>query len=224
MAMFDKLEKSFKIYDMKKFLTLALMVAVGLISLCGFGGAEVASALESGLSATVIASRCEIYEGADFSSPPITDNDGEKIYLWHGDKVTIMSIQGDWAGVRCENQREGFVYKYYLTQNTSQVVYPVFNASVLHDEAVLYDMDYADTTHRLQKGDRVLVYQSFNEKETYTAVQVVLADGSLYNGYMLTKDVSPDGISGVLIAGITIIIALVTIVLSIVYIKKKKKK
>ena len=46
-------------------------------------------------------------------------------------------------------------------------------------------------------------------------MQVVLEDGSLYNGYMLTKEVSPDGISGLLVAGISIIIALVTIVLSI---------
>ncbi len=209
---------------MKRFWVFALLFAVGITSLLGFGDTAVASALESGLSATVIASRCEMYEGADFSSPTVTNAEGEKVYLWHGDEVTIMSIQGDWAGVRCEDRTEGFVYKYYLTQNTSQIVYPVFNASVLHDDAVLYDVDYVDTTHRLQKGDRVLVYKSFNEKETYTAVQAVLDDGSLYNGYMLTKDVSPDGISGVLIAGITIIIALVTIVLSIVYIKKKKKK
>ncbi len=187
-----------------------------------FGGGQT-FALDAGATASVIASRCQMYERADFSSQVVTDADGQIIYLRHNQQVEVISIEGDFAQVETQEDAQGFVYKYYLTQNTSQVVYPVFNASVIADNAVVYDMDFADTDFRLQKGDRVLVYKSFSEKKEYTAVQVVLDDGSLYNGYMLTKEVSPDGISGLLVAGITIIIALVTIVLSIIFIKKKKK-
>lgn len=56
------------------------------------------------------------------------------------------------------------------------------------------------------------------------AVQIVLEDGSLYNGYMLKADIEPDGISATLIVGITIIVAVATIILSLLFIKKKKKK
>ena len=207
---------------MKKIMLFAFAILLCLTTPLTFGGGQV-FALDAGLSASVIASHCQMYERADFSSQVVTDEEGQIIYLHHNQKVEVLSIEGDFAQVETAENVQGFVYKYYLTQNTSQVVYPVFNASVIADDAKIYDMDLADTGFRLQKGTRVLVYKSFSEKKDYIAVQVVLDDGSLYNGYMLTKEVSPDGISGLLVAGISIIIALVTIVLSIVFIKKKKK-
>lgn len=186
-----------------------------------------AFALEHGQSATVIASRCNLYKNADFSSEKILITIEEdapvEYYLKHNDVVDVLEFENDFALVSTTDQVEGWVYKYYLTQNSSQTVYPVFNATIRND-SIIYDMDLNESGFEVKKNQRVYVYKSFSEKENYTAVQVVLEDQSLYNGYILTKNVNPDGISGLLISAISIIIAGVTIVLSIVFIKKKKKK
>lgn len=183
-------------------------------------------ALESGQTATVIASRCLVYEHPDFSSNQTMveiEGEAQPLKLTHKQEVEILDLEGDFAKIKTANNIEGYVYKYYLTQNTPQQVYPVFNARIRSD-TILFDLDYQNSGYALTKDDRVFVYKSFSEKKEYTAVQVVLEDQSLYNGYVLTKDVAPDGISGILIAGISIIAAAVTIVLAIVFMKKKKKK
>ena len=185
-----------------------------------------AFALELGQSATVIASRCNLYKNADFSSEKVmttTEQESVEYFLQHNDVVDVLEIENDFALVETTDEIEGWVYKYYLTQNSSQTVYPVFNATIRND-SVIYDMDLNESGFEVKKNQRVYVYKSYSEKENYTAVQVVLEDQSLYNGYVLTKNVNPDGISGLLISAISIIIAGVTIVLSIVFIKKKKKK
>lgn len=189
-------------------------------------GDSFSSALAINKEAIVIASRCQVYKGSDFSSEKLTiEIEGQEILyrLKHKEIVDVLSVYGDFALVKTGKDIEGYVYKYYLTQNSSQQVYPVFNASIRND-TILYDMDFQNSGHAMPKGKRVFIYQSFNEKEEYTAVQVVLEDQSLYNGYISTKDLAPDGISGILIAGISIIAAAVTIVLSLLFMKKKIKK
>ena len=81
-----------------------------------------------------------------------------------------------------------------------------------------------DTGLIAKKDTRIFIYSGFNEKKQYTPVQLVLEDGSLYNGYIKTADIKPDGISSLLIIGISIIAAAVTIILSLVFIQKKNKK
>lgn len=183
------------------------------------------SALEVGVEARVIASHCDIYSEADFSSERLTiivDQEEKPLRLKHGEIVDVVDIQNDFALVET-SQHRGYVYKYYLTQNTPQTVYPVCNATIRRDTQVL-DMDFQPTLHQATKGTRVFIYKSYTEKKGHTSIQLVLDDQTIYNGYVLTKDVKPDGISGLLIAGISIIAAAVTVVLSIVFIKKKKKR
>ena len=85
-------------------------------------------------------------------------------------------------------------------------------------------------TSILSAIDTIKAFLSFptrknvDSEEDFVAVQIVLEDGSLYNGYMLKADIEPDGISATLIVGITIIVAVATIILSLLFIKKKKKK
>lgn len=213
---------------MKKILILCLFMLMAFSSV-SFSATN-SFALEIGKTATVIASRCCLYENADFSSNKLTLSSGEEepsiFYLKHGDKVDITEDQNDFVKIiytQNKNQTiHGWAYKYYFTQNTSQSVYPVFNATIRTD-TIIYDMDYQNSGYSAKKNQRVFIYKSF-EQEGYTAVQVVLENQTLYNGYVLKKDVNPDGVSGLLIAGISIIIAGVTIVLSLVFIKKKKKK
>lgn len=213
---------------MKKIFSL-FMIAFMTLSLFAFGlnGEFSSSAIEIGQEAKVIASRCEVYESADFESDKVTILVGEQneiYYLWHGDVVDVLLEEGDFIKIKTESDIEGYVYKYYLTQNTSQVVYPVFNGTIRNDDVVVYDLDFQPSAYSLSKGERVFIYKGYSEKEGFTSVQVVLQDQTLYNGYVLTKDVKPDGISGLLIAGISVISAGVTVTLSIVFIKKKKNK
>ena len=167
-----------------------------------------------------------MYTEADFNSDKIVIIEDEKtllVELWHGDEVKVESIGEKFALVTTNDNIEGYIYKYYLSNNASQSVYPVFNAS-LRKESVIYDIDQNPTDYIGEKGTRVYIYQGFDDDKEFTAVQIVLEDGSLYNGYVLTANVNPDGVSGLLIIAISIIVAGVTIILSLVFIKKKKDK
>lgn len=212
---------------MKKYfpLFIAILTLVSIFSL-GLTNESLSFALESGQSAKVIASRCAVYTSADFLSDKITvtaEEEEKTYYLYHDDIVEVLSLENDFALIKSEQDIEGYVYKYYLTQNTPQVVYPVFNGTIRKDTQI-FDLDLASSGYTAKKGQRVFIYKAFDTKEDYTSVQVVLDDGSLYNGYVLKKDVNPDGISSLLIVGISVIASAVTIILSIVFIKKRKKK
>lgn len=182
-------------------------------------------ALTQGAEAKVIVSRCYLYADSSFSAEIVTYEEGEntlQVILHYGDEIEVKGFKEDFVLVSTNGEIEGYIYKYYLTDNTSQIVYPVFNAS-LRKTSVLYDIEQKPTEYKIKKGSRVYIYEGFKDKEKRTAVQVVLEDGSLYNGYISTANINPDGVSGLLIIAISIIIAGVTIVLSIIFIKKKKK-
>lgn len=173
--------------------------------------------------ATIIASRCYLYSSASFDSEIVKVEDDD-YYAKLNDVFVIESYDGDFAFAHNKSTPEikGYIYKYYLTQNSSQTVYPVFNASIRND-TTLFDVDKNEVSTVL-KNTRVYIYAGFNDKEEYTPVQIVLEDGSLYNGLILTKDVNPDGVSSLLIVAISVISACVTVVLSVVFIKKSKDK
>lgn len=197
-----------------------------LLGIIPFSHSGFSQAITEGSQAKVIVSKCNLYTEANFTSEKVTYIEGENtilVVLNHGDNVTIKSLNGDFAYITTEDEKEGYIYKYYITDNNSQAVYPVFNASIRKDTKI-YDIDKNATEYTAKKDTRVYLYKGFNDKEKYTAVQIVLEDESLYNGYIKTEDIKPDGVSGLLVAAITIIIAGVTIVLSLVFIKKKKKK
>ena len=170
----------------------------------------------------IIASHCYLFSSPSFESEKIMSGDSELV-LYHNDKVIILQEDGDFLLVKTDEQdKEGYVYKYYVTSNSSQDVYPVFNATIRND-SIIYDIDKNPTEWKAKAGSRVYIYGGFNEKGM-TAVQVVLEDGSLYNGYVNSVDLKPDGISSTLIVGISVIAAAVTIILSIIFLKKTKKK
>ena len=205
------------------FLFILINIALTIIP---FSPVQYSDALTEGGKAKVIVSRCYLHTADSLSSEKVTYAQGEDtilVVLEYGDIVNIESVTGEFAFVTTANEKEGYIYKYYITQNTSQAVYPVFNASVRKD-TIIYDINKNATEYTAKKGTRVYIYKGFDDKEKYTAIQIVLDDESVYNGYILTEDIDPDGISGVLIIAISIIVAGVTIILSLVYIKKKKSK
>ncbi len=210
---------------MKKISLILLTLCITLLPL--FSGNLFCSAsdypLEEGCYTTVISSKCDLYLEPSFISPKITVEENI-ISVKHNQQVKVISVEGDFALIKFQKQ-EGYVYKYYLkpTQNTSQYIYPVTNATIRNDTKI-YDLQLSDSELPLaKKNTRVYLYNGFDDKKEYTSVQIVLESGELYNGFIKTADIKPDGVSGLLIAGISIIAASVTVILSLVFIKKKKK-
>ncbi len=201
---------------------LALILAIMFLALPLSCGAFLSSAstfnLEIGKEAQIISSKCDLYLQPSFASEKLKD--GETVVSFkHGAIVLVKELSEDFALIE-KDEIEGWAYKYYLTQNTSQNVYPVFNGKIRNNTSI-YDLEMKDTGLIAKKDTRIFIYSGFNEKKQYTPVQLVLEDGSLYNGYIKTADIKPDGISSLLIIGIA---AAVTIILSLVFIQKKNKK
>lgn len=203
------------------FIALCLLI----LSFASFTTPYCISALELG-QASVIASHCNLYSQANFEGEKVTILDSEEqpvlITLKLNDAVTVNEISGDFAHVTTQKNIDGWIYKYYLSQNAERDLYPVFNGTITKD-TVIHDIDKQSTGMLATKGTRIYLYQGFDKNQDYTAVQIALADSSLYTGYISTNDISPDGISKMLIVAITVIVAAVTIVLSLVFIRKKKK-
>lgn len=182
-----------------------------------------ASPVSSGETLSVISSVCALYETADFDSPA-HDSDGKEIVFHHGDKLTALEESGDFIKVKSD-EVEGYVFKFYVTSNKSgQDVYPVFNGKVIAKESNIFNIDGSDSGHKAKENQEVYIYGGFDGKKEKTEVAIVLEDGSLFYGLISTKDIQANGISGALITSITIIIALVTIILAVVFIKKSKTK
>lgn len=186
-----------------------------------------AFALENG-SAQIIATKCNLYEEADFFSNKVSVQDSEEntviITLRFGDEVQVSDCKDDFSFVTTSKGVQGWVYKYYLSQSPSQQIYPVFNGTIIK-ETLIYDIDGVSTGFIATKGSRVFLFEGFNSKsEKPTAIQIVLENGSLLTGYVSTDCVEPDGVSKTLIVAITIVAAVSTITLSLIFIRKKSKK
>ena len=174
---------------------------------------------------SVISSYCYLYQEASFLSEKVKQGN-EDLIIYHGNTLEVIQEEGDFVYVNVkveQNYYTGYVYRYYITSNSPQIVYPVFNGNVRVDNAIIYDMDFNPTQYVASKNQGVFIYEGFSSEE-YTAIQLILEDGSLYNGYIKTVDLTPQGISPLLIVGISIIAACVTIILSLLFIKKRKKK
>ena len=186
---------------------------------------QTAQALENG-TAQIIATKCNLYEEASFSSDKVIINDTDQqpviITLHFGDHVQVEQIDSDFALVTTEKSVKGWVYQYYLSQTPSQEIYPVFNGTIIK-ETLIYDIDGLSTGFLAKEGQRVFLFEGFDSKKDSTAIQIALEDGSLLTGYVSTTCVEPDGVSKTLIAAITISVAAITIVLSLIFIRKKIK-
>ena len=180
------------------------------------------SPLQVGTTLYVASSYCYVYTDPDFESAKIEVN--EDFYtLKTYDEVEFRDEQDDFYLVKTKDDIEGWVYKYYLTTNKSQSVYPVFNATIRNDCEV-YNFDGTKNGQSLKKDARVYLYKGFNDKEKFTSIQYIQEDGTLVNAMVLTEQIQPDGLSSLVIVAISLVASITTIVLMVVFIKKPKKK
>ena len=186
-----------------------------------------ASTISGGENLSVVATFVNLYASPSFERV-LTDSNGKAYTFEHGTIFEGIEEEGDFilVSAQVEGEKiEGYVFKYYVTTNENgQDVYPVFNGSVTLDGAVIYDITGTPTKYTASLGQGITIYGGFDDKEEFTSIAIVLEDGSLFYGMMRTQDISPYGVSGALIASITIIIALVTIILSVIFIKKSRSR
>lgn len=172
--------------------------------------------------AQIVVSACHLFTTPSFESAKVLDLSNEEIILKQNDSVLVLEESGDFALVQIDNTIRGYVYKYYLSYGENIDVYPTFNATIRHDGTQVYNLDYSQSNIVLDSGTRVFIYGGYDDKNEYTAIQFVDGNGTLIHGFVQTSNINPDGVSSLLIVGISIIVACVTIILSIIFIKKSR--
>ena len=75
----------------------------------------------------------------------------------------------------------------------------------------------------MPKHQRVFLYQGFNNKKQYNAVAFVHENEVVY-GFLKKDDIDPDGVNPLLITIACFAIAAIGIILTFVFMKRKKKK
>ena len=178
-----------------------------------------------GSQVSVVADFCYLYSSPSFEE--VIEFEGSPLKLEHTDTLSVIEDDGstEFIKVKVEDKNiEGYVYRYYVTYNSpSQEVYPVFNGRVTKDDAVIYDLNKEPTTYRGKNGQGIYLYAGFSGKESMNAVAIVLEDGTLFYGFMDTKEIAPNGVSGGLITGLVVIATCLTIIFLLLFMKKNKR-
>lgn len=174
---------------------------------------------------SVVADFCYLYSAPSFEQKVEIEN--QPVILEHLDTLTVLEDDSSlqFIKVKVEDKNvEGYVYRYYVTYDSpSQEVYPVFNGRVTKDDAIIYDLNREPTAYRAKNGQGIYLYSGFTDREDKNAVAIVLEDGSLYYGFMNTKDIAPNGVNAGLITGIVVIASCLTIIFLLLFMKKKKR-
>ena len=190
-----------------------------------FAGQEVVFAEDRYVQ--VVASQCFLFEDKSFDNP-IKNNSQENLIIKHGEKLKVLQDE-DQGFIKIEYINEesyqGFVYARYVTYNElTQEVYPVFNASVIENDVIVYNLDESPTNKILSKGKELYLYEGYIKKTEFTCVCFVDEDGSLFYGKIKTKQLAPYGINAGVITGIVVAVSCVTIILLLIFMKKTKKQ
>ena len=106
----------------------------------------------------------------------------------------------------------------YVPQQESILVY---NGQILRETKVYSITDGSDLEIILNVGHKIYLYEGFNAKLDYTKIKFEF-EGEILTGKVLTKDLSPNGINKAVIISLSIIVALVSVVLILLGLSKKK--
>lgn len=161
-----------------------------------------------------------VYADADYASEKIAE-------VHYHDKFTIQDSEttnGFYyiSFTLNEVATTGYISADVVGENApAQDVVLSYNAKMLNDSTVLNITDGSEICS-IKKGQRVLLFEGYSNKTDYVAVKFV-QDGKVIIGKVKTEDVKPDGINSALIISLTAITALVSVVLILLGITKKKR-
>ncbi len=161
-------------------------------------------------SSTVVATlknKTEISLETDAQTPKVYESDGFCFY-----KITTPSL-------------EGFVLSEFVALKDEPLSnIPTFNAKTSRDCIILEKTEngFEKTNISLQKGTKVFLYEGY-EEDSVVAISYVF-ENEVRFGYLQSNDVNPNGINPIIITCICLIVALISIIFALVFMKRKKLK
>ena len=172
---------------------------------------------------SVVTNYATMYKEASFSAEKY------EFKIENGEKVTLLDSTSDndfyFVSYRYDSVTyQGYVYGECLAVlEDEQEVVLTYNAKT-GVKTKVYDL--GDTTKEiavLDENTEIFLYEGFNRKAEFTAVKFSY-EGKIMLGYIPTANVSPYGVSNVLIVSTTAIVACVGVIFILLGLNKKKTK
>lgn len=181
----------------------------------------------------VTANKANLYQEANFSSTILTTLNHKtiiKVIFENNNPKQTTKDNFVFYNVKFE-EFEGFMFADLITaeQNFLTAI-PNFNAQTNSDAKVyfLQDNEIRESNITLKTGERIFLYEGFDNKKEYNAIAFVVTnqDGTrdVMYGYLKSRDISPDGINPLLITCVVLILALLGIIFAWMFMKNKKIK
>ena len=222
---------------MKKFFLLIFFVALGFTSMFGaqtqvdFAQDNTNISMQANQTYVVTANFAYVYEQSDFSSQKLLkltnktnitlefDVTKPKEYLDSTKNYVFFKVLNF-------DGKSGYIFSDLVTPKTSQITaIPNFNAKT-NAQCTVYvkeDNVVKESNIKLAKNTKLFLYEGYNKQAEYIAVSY-LYENEVEYGYLLRKDVSPNGINPLLITCATVVLAVLGVVFAWLFIKKKKSK
>ena len=181
-----------------------------------FSSLSVAYPVDTVLS--VVTNYAYMYSEASFTSEKL------EYTLDKGEEVILLSenLENNFYKVRYKTD-EGYIYKECLALvGEDQAVILTYNAKTSVKTKV-YSLSSQEELFEINENTELFLYEGYHRNSDYTAVKFS-HDGEIVLGYIKTIDISPYGVSNVLIVSITAIVACVGVILILLGINKKKMK
>jgi len=209
---------------MKKLLLLILI----LLCVFSFNPIFVAHAETGTANFFVCANSAILYASADLSSERLETLQHKTIVLVETeDSVAKEYVSGSHIFYKAtHNETTGFVLSDFVlqdTQTTSST--PNFNGKT-NSACFVFRLEgenYVQTTIKLERRQKIFMYEGYHAKKEYTAISFVYENEVMY-GYIETKYIAPNGINPIILTCICLIVAILGIAFSWIFVKKRKKK
>lgn len=167
---------------------------------------------------SVVTNYAYIYKEASFTSEKMVYT------LDKGETVTLLNetLENNFYKVRYKAD-EGYIYKECVAVvGEDQAVILTYNAKT-NAKTKVYSLSSQEELFTIEENTELYLYEGYHRNSEYTAVKFS-HDGQVVLGYIKTIDISPYGVSNVLIISVSAIIACVGVIMILLGINKKKMK
>lgn len=207
---------------------LFVLVALAVFGLFGFVPVPAKAFADAEDQYVVTANYAYVFQSPNFSSKKLKKLENKSVVTveleWSepkkyvSDEYVFFKVSSD--GV------EGYVYSDLVAPKTKELTtLPNFNAKINQDTKLFSKQgdEYVESEKTLTKGMKIFLYEGFDSKSDFTAIAYVQENEVLY-GFVKSSAVAPNGINPLIITCMTIILAVIGIVFTFVFIKRRKSK
>ena len=202
---------------------MKLLLSIGLFVASVFSGYPIGTTLP------VISNYAYMYEHPDYTSNKYD------FKITKGEEITLLDDELDNGFYYASYKFESVTYNGYVSQNDvamltgEQDVIISYNGKIAVETKIYSLVDSSQVLISdgeevvLQENTEVYIYSGYNRKSEFTAIKFSY-NGKILVGYVKTANITPYGVSPVLIVSLTAIIASVGVILILLGISKKKLK